>query len=405
MSRSEKPIYLDYHATTPVDERVLKAMLPFFTEHFGNPSSRSHPYGWQASEAVEIARTHVADLLKVASNEITFTSGSTEGLNMAIKGLAESLSHQGKHIISIATEHQAVLDPLAYLSHHRYKVTYLKVSDKGMIDMQELSDSIHSETIMVIAMWANNETGVIHDMPAIGKICREKGIAFVTDATQAIGKIPADPIACNIDMLVMSGHKIYGPKGTGAIWIPQNEKKLKPVPLLHGGGHEHGVRAGTLNTPGIVGLGMACKLISDVLSADMEHMHRLRNEFEKKVITQLEAVKINGDTNHRLSSVSNLKINFTDSQAVMTKLRTKLAISSGSACSSANPAPSHVLLAMGLTATQAKASFRISFGRMSTQQEMESAAELLIHAVQEYRSQSPVWQMFKQGIDISGLHA
>lgn len=405
MSRIEKPIYLDYHATTPVDERVLQAMLPFFTDHYGNPSSRSHPYGWQASEAVEIARTQVADLLKVRSDEIIFTSGSTEGLNMAIKGLAESLAHKGKHIISIATEHQAVLDPLTYVSRHGFKITYLKVTDKGMIDIQQLSDAIQSDTIMVIAMWANNETGVIHDMASIGKICRDKGIAFITDATQAIGKIPVDPIACGIDILVMSGHKIYGPKGSGAIWIHQNEKKLKPVPLLHGGGHESGLRAGTLNTPGIVGLGMACKLIRDALSSDMEHVHHLRNEFEKRVISQLEEVQVNGDSNHRLPTVSNLRIDFTESQAVMTKLRTKLAISSGSACSSADPAPSHVLLAMGLTATQAKASYRISFGRMTTELEMELAAQLLIDAVQEYRSQNPVWQMFKQGIDISGLHA
>ncbi len=378
-------------------------MLPFFTEHFGNPSSRSHPYGWQASEAIEIARKQVAVLLGVPAAEITFTSGSTEGLNMAIKGLSEALAHKGKHIISITTEHPSVLDPLDYLSHRGCKVSYLKVSDKGMIDVQQLANTIQSDTIMVIAMWANNETGVIHDIASIGQICKEKGIAFITDATQAIGKILIDPIRCGVDILVLSGHKIYGPKGTGAIWIHQNEKKLKPVPLLQGGGHEAGMRAGTLNTPGIVGFGKACQLINENLSVDMEHVHHLRNEFEKKVTSQVEEVKINGDIQHRLPTVSNLRIDFTDSQAVMTKLRTKLAISSGSACSSATPAPSHVLLAMGLTATQAKASYRISFGRMTTEEEMQEAAHLFIEAIHQYRSENPVWQMVKQGIDISDL--
>lgn len=400
MTMLHKPVYLDYHATTPVAPEVLEAMLPFFTNHFGNASSRSHSYGWQANEAVEMARSSLAQIMKVQPGELHFTSGSTEGLNMVLKGLATSLSSKGKHIITFATEHQAVLDPLEFLERSGYAVTRLPVFANGQADPDQLRNAITKDTIMVVAMWANNETGVIHDMSAIGSICNEKGIAFISDATQAIGKIPVEPRSVGVDVLVFSGHKFYGPKGTGAVYIAKNEKKLKPVPLLHGGGHEAGYRAGTLNTPGIVGLGKAATYVYDQLSEISSHIKNLRDRFETTVLSEIELAEVNGDIKSRLHTVSNLKIPYTDSQAVMTKFRSKLAISSGSACSSANPEPSHVLLAMGLSGMEAKASYRISFGMPSSEEEIDLALPLFINAINEYRETNPVWQMYKQGIDI-----
>ncbi len=400
MAKIQKPVYLDYHATTPVDTRVLEAMLPYFTEYFGNPASRSHPFGWQASEAIEMARSQVSNLLNVTPHDLFFTSGSTEGLNMAIKGMAESLSHKGKHIISIATEHHAVLDPLHWLGHKGYEVTLLPVDVNGMPDHDQLKSSIRKDTIMVIAMWANNETGVIHDMKSIGQICRDKGVALICDGTQAVGKVKVNPQEMGIDMLVLSAHKMYGPKGTGAVYINTKEKKLKPEPLIHGGGHEMGFRSGTLNVPGIVGLGVASQLRQSNMGADMERIKSLRDKFENKLLSTLEHVSVNGSLNQRLYTVSNLKVAKVDSQAVMTKLRTKLAISSGSACSSSDPSPSHVLIAMGLSAEEAKGSFRISLGTPTTSEEIDLAAKLLSEAISAYRAESPVWQLFKQGIEL-----
>jgi len=403
MEANHLPIYLDYHATTPVDPRVLESMMPYFTRHFGNPASRSHPYGWKASEAVEIARKQVSDLLEVSDQDIIFTSGSTEGLNMAIKGLSDSLSYKGKHIITIATEHPAVLDPLDWLSKKGFEITKVAVNGAGMIDPDQLKSYIRKDTIMVVAMFANNETGVCHDMTALGEICRSFGIPLICDATQAVGKISVKPIEKGIDILVLSAHKIYGPKGTGTIYINTKEKKLKPEALIHGGGHEKGFRSGTLNVPGIVGLGTAAHLRKISMKEDSVSIGKLRDQFEHSMLSTLEYVKVNGSLDHRLPTVSNIRVAMVDSQAIMTKLRTKLAISSGSACSSANPAPSHVLLAMGLTGDEAKASFRISLGSPTTKQEMDTATAMLIESINEYRSESPVWQMFKQGVEMKGL--
>jgi len=397
----QKPIYLDYHSTTPVDSRVLESMMPFFSEHFGNPASRSHPYGWKASEAIELARLQVADLLSVEREEIFFNSGSTEGLNMAIKGLAETLVYKGKHIVTVTTEHHAVLDPLAWLTKKGFEITRLEISSQGALDYQKLREALRNDTIMVIVMWANNETGVIHDVDAIGKICQENKVAFVCDATQAVGKLTVHPKTNGIDILVLSAHKIYGPKGSGAIYIARNEKKLKPEALIHGGGHELGYRSGTLNVPGIVGLGSAAVLAKTL--EDNKKIKELRDHFENSILSSLENVEINGSIEHRLPTVSNIKIGFVDSQAIMTRLRTKVSMSSGSACSSADPAPSHVLLAMGLTQNEAKGSLRISLGRPTTKEEVNNISNLLIEAIHEYRLQSPVWQMFKKGIDVSGF--
>ncbi len=394
------PVYLDYHATTPVDARVLESMLPWFTRDFGNPASRSHVYGWKASEAVEIARSQVADLLNTDSKSIIFTSGSTEGLNMAIKGLAENSGHIGKHIITVATEHHAVLDTIDWLNRKGYELSILPVDGNGILDIEHLRNTIRNDTIMVIVMWANNETGVVQDIKEIGLLCHQAGVPLVCDATQAAGKIDIDLVKIPVGMLAISAHKMYGPKGVGALYINPS-MKVKPAALIHGGGHERGYRSGTLNVPGIVGLGSASALRKENLLGDQDRLLQLRDQFEKSILAALEEVSANGHVCDRLHTVSNLKVRFVDSQAVMSRFRSDLAISSGSACSSANPEPSHVLLAMGLTPAEAKGSFRISLGVPTTLAEIEIAARIFIEAVEAERAQSPVWQMFKQGMDVS----
>lgn len=394
------PVYLDYHATTPVDARVLESMLPWFTRDFGNPASRSHAYGWKASEAVEIARSQVADLLNTDSKSIIFTSGSTEGLNMAIKGLAENSGHIGKHIITVATEHHAVLDTIDWLNRKGYELSILPVDGNGILDIEHLRNTIRNDTIMVIVMWANNETGVVQDIKEIGLLCHQAGVPLVCDATQAAGKIDIDLVKIPVGMLAISAHKMYGPKGVGALYINPS-MKVKPAALIHGGGHERGYRSGTLNVPGIVGLGSASALRKENLLGDQDRLLQLRDQFEKSILAALEEVSANGHVCDRLHTVSNLKVRFVDSQAVMSRFRSDLAISSGSACSSANPEPSHVLLAMGLTPAEAKGSFRISLGVPTTLAEIEIAARIFIEAVEAERAQSPVWQMFKQGMDVS----
>lgn len=400
MSLPKTPVYLDYHATTPVDATVLESMLPWFTRDFGNPASRSHVYGWKASEAVEIARSQVADLLNTDSKSIIFTSGSTEGLNMAIKGLAENSGHIGKHIITVATEHHAVLDTIDWLNRKGYELSILPVDGNGILDIEHLRNTIRNDTIMVIVMWANNETGVVQDIKEIGLLCHQAGVPLVCDATQAAGKIDIDLVKIPVGMLAISAHKMYGPKGVGALFINPS-MKVKPAALIHGGGHERGYRSGTLNVPGIVGLGSASALRKESLLTDQDRLLQLRDQFEKSILTDLEEVSANGHVCDRLHTVSNLKVRFVDSQAVMSRFRSDLAISSGSACSSANPEPSHVLLAMGLTPAEAKGSFRISLGVPTTLAEIEIAARIFIEAVEAERAQSPVWQMFKQGMDVS----
>lgn len=401
MSSPQKPVYLDYHATTPVEERVLEAMLPWFTREFGNPASRSHAYGWKASEAVEISRSQVADLLHADPKSIIFTSGSTEGLNMAIKGLAETSGHIGKHIITVATEHHAVLDTVDWLKRKGFELSILPVDSNGKLDAEYFRKAIRNDTIMAIVMWANNETGVLQDIKEIGLICHQAGVPLVCDATQAAGKIEIDLTQIPVDILTISAHKMYGPKGTGALYINPS-LRLKPAALIHGGGHERGFRSGTLNVPGIVGIGAASILRKENLPADQDRILPYRDLLEKTILSALEEVSINGHVDDRLHTVSNLKVSYVDSQAVMTRFRSDLAISSGSACSSANPEPSHVLLAMGLTPAEAKGSFRISLGVPTTLAEIEIAARIFIEAVEAERAQSPVWQMFKQGIDVSG---
>ncbi len=401
MEAGHRPIYLDYHSTTPVDPAVLEAMMPYFSQFFGNPASRSHPYGWQASEAVEQSRLQVAQLIGVKKEDLFFTSGATEGLNFAIKGLAENLDYKGKHILTSATEHHAVLDTVDWLAKKGFEVEKLPVTSNGKLDVGRLDESIREDTIMVLVMLANNETGVLQDIKVIGDLCHAKKVAFICDAAQGVGKIPVNAIEMGIDVLVLSGHKMYAPKGIGAIYIAGNAKNLKPAALIHGGGHERGYRSGTLNVPGIVGLGAAAELYNSTRLKTDVHIAALRNQFESAILKNLENVIVNGCVECRLPTVSNLRLLHVDSQAVMTKLRTKVSLSSGSACSSADPSPSHVLLAMGLSPSEAKGSFRFSFGRQTTMDEVKLAGTWFMEAINEYRAESPVWMMFKQGMDVS----
>lgn len=394
-------VYLDYHATTPVDPRVLEMMWPWFGKTYGNPASRSHSFGWQASEAVELARTQVADLLYAQAKEIIFTSGATEALNLAIKGHVETFEARGKHIITVTTEHHAVLDSLEWLATKGYSITKLPVNELGHLDLEQLSEAITDQTIMVIVMWANNETGVIHDIPAIGAICKQAGVTLLCDATQAAGKLDIRPAEAGVDLMALSAHKMDGPKGVGALYINRSTYKAKLVPLIHGGGHESGLRSGTLNVPGIVGFGAAAAIQYRDMVEIASRIRQHRDHFESALLDTVEESFINGDYAERLYTVCNVRITGVDSQAVMSRFRNKLAISSGSACSSAQPEPSHVLLAMGLTPAQAKGSFRVSFGTPTTSEEVSLALEWLSAAIAEERNQSPLWQLFKQGVDIS----
>lgn len=394
-------IYLDYHATTPVASEVMEAMLPFFSNTFGNPASRSHAFGWAASEAVELARTQVANLIGGTKDNVFFTSGSTESLNLAIKGLADARNSLGNHIIASATEHPAVLDTLKWLRRKNYEVSLLPVDRSGRIYPDQLKEAIRKDTIMVCIMMGNNETGVIHPIPELAQVCHRAGIPLICDATQAAGKITVDVEACGAVILCLSAHKMYGPKGVGAIYVHPELTRPLPTPLLHGGGHEGGLRSGTLNVPGIVGLGAAAQIALHRAEQELSRLSQLRDHLESRLVAGLEEVDINGQDAPRLPGVTNILVRYTESQAVMSRFRTKLAISSGSACSSADPQPSHVLLAMGLSPSEAKASLRISLGWPTTIAEIDEACDMIVAAVQAEREISPVWQMHKMGMDVT----
>ena len=395
------PIYLDYHSTTPVMPEVFEAMRPFFLEKIGNASSRSHAFGWQAAEAVDLARASAAGLLDVPPGEITFTSGATESINFLLKGMARSLSTRGRHIVTCATEHPAVLDTLEVLARDGYDVSILEPERDGRIDTDRFAAALRPDTIIASVMWANNETGVIAPMDAIAGICKERGIMLISDATQAVGKITVQPKAIGVDAIALSAHKFYGPKGVGAVWVDPAWLRYKPDPLLHGGGHERGLRSGTLNVPGIVGLGAAAALRAARMEDDARRICALRDRLESRILAGCPETAVNGGDVARLPTVTNLMVRFTESQAVMSRFRHRLAISSGSACSSANPEPSHVLRAMGLSPAEAKASYRFSLGAMTTEAEVDAAADLFIAAVTAHRAESPVWQMFRRGMDVS----
>lgn len=394
------PVYLDYAATTPVDKRVAEKMIPYLTETFGNPASNSHAFGWEAEEAVEKARADIAALINADPKEIVFTSGATESDNLAIKGAANFYKTKGKHLITVKTEHKAVLDTMRELERQGFEVTYLGVQENGLIDLEELKAAIRDDTLLISVMWANNEIGVVQDIPAIGEICRERKIVFHVDAAQACGKVPVDVEAAKIDLLSMSAHKVYGPKGIGALYV-RRKPRVRLEAQMHGGGHERGFRSGTLPTHQIVGMGEAFRIAKEELEQDMAHYRKLRDIFLKG-IEGIEEVYINGDLEHRAPNNLNVSFNFVEGESLIMAVK-ELAVSSGSACTSASLEPSYVLRALGRNDELAHSSLRITFGRMTTEEEVRFAAELIKSKIGKLRELSPLWEMFKDGIDLNSI--
>jgi len=364
------PIYLDNNATTPVDERVLEKMIPFFTRYFGNAASHSHVFGWQAEEAVKITREQVAQLINAEPSEIVFTSGATESDNLALKGIYELHSSKGNHFITVKTEHKAVLDSCKHLEKLGAEITYLDVNSEGLIDVNELEQNIKPATILIAIMYANNETGVIQPVKDISAVAKENKILFFSDATQAVGKIPVDVIKDNIDVMAFSAHKMYGPKGVGALYVRRKNPKVRMVAQIDGGGHERGLRSGTLNVPGIVGFGMACELCKVGMKAEAQKISRLRDRLEHELLN-IKGTSVNGSRLHRLPNTTNLSFENTDNAAIMKKFSHQIALSSGSACTSALQSPSFVLKAMGLTDEAAYSSLRFGLGRFTTEEEID----------------------------------
>lgn len=394
------PVYLDYAATTPVDKRVAEKMIPYLTETFGNPASNSHAFGWEAEEAVEKARADIAALINADPKEIIFTSGATESDNLAIKGAANFYKTKGKHLITVKTEHKAVLDTMRELERQGFEVTYLGVQENGLINLEELKAAIRDDTILISVMWVNNEIGVVQDIHAIGEICRERKIVFHVDAAQACGKVPVDVEAAKIDLLSMSGHKVYGPKGIGALYV-RRKPRVRLEAQMHGGGHERGFRSGTLPTHQIVGMGEAFRIAKEELEQDMAHYRKLRDIFLKG-IEGIEEVYINGDLEHRAPNNLNVSFNFVEGESLIMAVK-ELAVSSGSACTSASLEPSYVLRALGRNDELAHSSLRITFGRMTTEEEVQFAAELIKSKIGKLRELSPLWEMFKDGIDLNSI--
>jgi len=380
---THRPIYLDSHATTPVDERVLAAMLPYFTQQFGNPAS-THFYGWEADAAVQKARKLLAEAIHAAPEEIIFTSGATEANNLAIKGVAEASLNKGKHLVTVVTEHNAVLDPCRYLQSLGFEVTLLPVQADGLIDLHQLEQALRPDTILVSVMTANNEIGVLQPVAEIGALCRDRRILFHTDAAQAIGKIPLDVESTPIDLMSLTAHKIYGPKGVGALYVRRRHPRVQLCPQLHGGGHERGLRSGTLSTPQIVGLAHAVDLAIANQATETIRIAHLRDRLWQK-ISQLEEIYLNGHPTQRLAGNLNLSVGGVDGQALALELQSKIAVSSGSACTAAKKAPSHVLEALGRSDALAYASIRFGIGRFNTEAEIDQAADWAIATIQSLR--------------------
>jgi cysteine desulfurase len=394
------PIYLDYHATTPVDERVLEAMLPYFREHFGNAASRNHSFGWVAEEAVEKARKQIASLINASPKEIVFTSGATESNNLAIKGVAEMYAEKGNHIITAATEHKAVLDTCKRLEKRGCQVTYLPVRPDGLIDLDQLRDSITDKTILVSIMYGNNEIGTVQDIRTIGQICHEKGVLFHTDATQAVGKIPVDVQADNIDLLSCTAHKMYGPKGVGALYVRRKNPRVQLTAQMDGGGHERGMRSGTLNVPGIVGFGKAAELCQQLLPEEMARMQRLRDKLKDGILAQLDEVYINGTMERRLPHNLNISFAYVEGESLLMGIN-DIAVSSGSACTSATLEPSYVLKALGAGDDLAHSSIRFGLGRFTTEEEIDYTIGKVVEVVRKLRELSPLYEMVKEGVDLT----
>ena len=376
----QTPVYLDNNATTPLDMRVWEAMTPYLLKHFGNASSRSHAYGWEAAEAVDYAREQVARLIHAEPKEILFTSGATEACNLALKGVSETYIDKGNHIITVSTEHSAVLETCGRLEKNGARVTRLAVNSEGLIDMKDLEAAITPETILIAAMYANNETGVIQPIREIGALSKKHGVLFFSDATQALGKIPVDVIADHIDLLALSAHKIYGPKGVGALYVRRKNPRVRLTAQIDGGGHERGLRSGTLNVPGIVGLGKACELCQLYLQSDQAHFKTLTETLESALL-QIEGISLHGHPRQRLPNVTNVGFRIPGGENLLSSLSPYLAISSGSACASDQPKLSHVLAAMGVDESESRASLRFSVGRMTTAEEIDFAIETIRQAV------------------------
>jgi cysteine desulfurase len=395
------PIYLDYQSTTPVDPQVVAEMLPYFTEKFGNPHSRSHQYGWHAEEAIEIAREKIAAVIGAQAKEIIFTSGATESNNLAIKGVARFNKSQKNHIITLPTEHKCVLDSCRYLQQDGFMVTYLKVSSTGLIDLNELEDSITDKTCLVSVMAVNNEIGTIQPLAEIGAICRKKGVYFHCDAAQAFGKIPLDVNAMNIDLLSISGHKIYAPKGIGALYV-RKKPRVRLEAMINGGGQERGMRSGTLPTPLIVALGKASEIALNSMQEEAERINYLSQRFHRTITDALKDVYLNGDLVHRYFGNLNLSFAYVEGESMIMAIK-ELAVSSGSACTSASLEPSYVLRALGVNEGLSHTSIRFGFGRFTTQEEVDFAAQKVITSVNKLRSLSPLWEMVQEGIDIESI--
>ncbi len=396
------PVYMDNHATTPVDPRVLDAMLPYFTEKFGNSASRNHSFGWAAEEAVENARAQVAKLINASPKEIIFTSGATESDNLAIKGVAEMYREKGNHIITQVTEHKAVLDTCKRLEKYGFEVTYLPVEKDGRINLDDLRRAITPKTILISIMYANNEIGVIQPIEEIGKIAKEKGVFFHVDGVQAIGKIPVDVQRDGIDLLSISAHKLYGPKGVGALYVRRKNPRVQLSAIIDGGGHERGMRSGTLNVTGIIGLGKACEICQQEMVAETKKLSGLRDRLKNAIMSQLDECYVNGSMEHRLPHNINISFAFVEGESLLMGIN-DIAVSSGSACTSATLEPSYVLKALGVGEDLAHTSIRFGIGRFNTEEEVDYVVSRVVETVNRLRELSPLYEMAKEGVDISKM--
>jgi len=398
----QTPIYLDHSATTPCDPRVVEAMIPYFTQNFGNAASRNHPLGWQAEEAVDYAREQVAKLIGAEPKESIFTSGATEADNLAIKGVFEMYAQKGNHIITCNIEHKAVLDTCKHLEKEGAEITYLQVNPDGLVTPEQVEAAIKPNTILIAIMYGNNEIGTVMPIREIGAIARKHGALLFTDATQAVGKIPVDVKADNIDLLAMTAHKMYGPKGVGALYVRRKNPRVKVTAQMDGGGHERGMRSGTLNVPGIVGFGKACELCMNEMHQDAERLSKLRDKLENALLN-LEEAYVNGSKEHRLPHVSNISFKYVEGEGLMMGFNKEIALSSGSACTSASLEPSYVLKALGLGDDLAHSSLRFGLGRYTTEEQIDYTIEAVSKTVNKLREMSPLWEMYKDGIDLNTI--
>ena len=396
------PIYLDNNATTPMDPRVLEAMTPYFLEHFGNAASRNHPFGWEAEEAVDYAREQVAKLIGADPKEIIFTSGATEGDNLAIKGVYEMYASKGNHIITATTEHKAVLDTCKHIEKSGGEVTYLKVNAEGLLDLKELEAAIKPTTILIAIMYANNEIGVVMPIKEISNIAKKHGVLLFTDGTQAVGKIPVDVNKDGIDLMAFTAHKMYGPKGVGALYVRRKNPRVKVTAQMDGGGHERGMRSGTLNVPGIVGFGKACEICMLDMEEDTKRISKMRDHLQTELL-KLEEAYVNGSSEHRLPHVANISFKHVEGEGLLMGFNKNIALSSGSACTSASLEPSYVLKALGLGDDLAHSSLRFGLGRFTTDEQIDYTIKAISETVLKLREMSPLWEMYKEGIDLSTI--